>query len=157
MAEPARQVPGVTATVPLRSRRFGDHEVPVDRVLTFPDGLVGFPAARRFTLLEAARPGSPFRCLACLDLPDLGFVVCEPDVLWPGYLAELPLPAGVAAVEVVVLAIVTVPDDPTAMTVNLMAPLVVEAGTRTGRQLVLDTGRFTTRQPIFARETPPRT
>jgi flagellar assembly factor FliW len=146
----------VTDTVPLRSRRFGDHEVPVDRVLTFPDGLVGFPAARRFALLEPARPGSPFRCLACLDLPDLGFVVCEPDVLWPGYRAVLPVPEGGAG-EIVVLAIVTVPADPTAMTANLVAPLVVECATRTGRQLVLDTGQFTTRQPIFAREPPPQT
>jgi flagellar assembly factor FliW len=139
----------VTETVPLRSRRFGDHEVPVDRVLTFPEGLIGFPAAQRFTLLEAARPGSPFRCLASLDLPDLGFVVCEPEVLWPGYVAELPRPEGAPAGEVVVLAIVTVPADPTAMTVNLTAPLVVDSSTRTGRQVVLDTGRFTTRQPIF--------
>lgn len=157
MAEPARQVPSVTEAVPLRSRRFGDHEVPVDRVLTFPEGIVGFPAARRFALLEAARPGSPFRCLACLDLPDLGFVVCEPEALWPGYIAELPLPEGVPAADVVILAIVTVPADPTAMTANLMAPLVVECSTRTGHQMVLDTARFTTRQPIFARESPPQT
>ena len=145
----------MTETVPLRSRRFGDHDVPVDRVVSFPEGLVGFPAARQFALLEAARPDSPFRCLACLDFPDLGFVVCDAEALWPGYIAELPLPEGVPPGEVVVLAIVTVPADPTAMTANLMAPLLVDCRTRTGRQLVLDTGRFTTRQPIFARETPP--
>jgi flagellar assembly factor FliW len=125
-------------------------------VLAFPDGLVGFPVARRFALVDPARSDSPFRCLASLDVPDLGFLVCEPEALWPGYIAELLLPDGMPPAEVVVLAIVTVPTDPKAMTANLMAPLVIDCRTRTGRQLVLDTGRFTTRQPVFARETPPR-
>lgn len=154
MAEPARQAQGVTERVPLRSRRFGDHEIPVDRVVSFTEGLIGFPSARRFALLEAPRTDSPFRCLACLDVPELGFVVCEPEALWPGYVAGLPLPEGIPAGEVVVLAIVTVPADPAGMTANLMAPLVVDCRTRTGRQLVLDTGPFTTRQPLFARKTP---
>jgi flagellar assembly factor FliW len=145
----------VSATVPLRSRRFGDHDVPVDRVLSFPAGLVGFPAARRFALLEPARADSPFRCLVCLDEPELGFVVCDARALWPAYVAELALPAGTEAGDAVVLAIITVPEDPSAMTANLMAPIVVDGRTRTGCQLVLDTGRWTTRHPVLAGAPPP--
>jgi flagellar assembly factor FliW len=42
---------------------------------------------------------------------------------------------------VALFVIVTIPSDPTAMTVNLMAPVVVDVRTRTSRQLVLEDGR----------------
>ena len=97
MAEPARQALTAEATVPLRSRRFGDYEIPVERVLVFPDGLIGFGDARRFALLETGRPASPFHHLACLDVPDLGFVVCDPTVLVEGNVVRVWLGGGNAA------------------------------------------------------------
>jgi flagellar assembly factor FliW len=133
----------------LRSPRFGDYEVPMERVLWFPQGLIGFAEARRFALLDSHRPNSPFRCLVCLDDPDLGFVVCDPDMLRPGYASELPVPEHAQREDVAVLAIVTVPANALEMTVNLMAPLLVDCRTRTGRQLVIDTGRYSTRHPIL--------
>lgn len=148
MAEPARQTLAANQPVWLRSPRFGDYEVPLERLLCFPQGLIGFPEARRFALLESNRPNSPFRCLVCLDDPELGFVVCDPDTLRPGYASELPTLGGDRS-EVAVLAIVTVPANALEMTVNLMAPLVVDCQNRTGHQLVIDTGRYSTRHPIL--------
>jgi flagellar assembly factor FliW len=147
MAEPARQT--LIETVALRSERFGHHDVPVDRVLHFPEGLIGFPGARRFALLDAGRPESPFHCLVSLDDTDLGFVVCDPCALWPGYAEAVPAPAGGAPGEAAVLALVTVPANPRDMTANLLAPLVVDCRTRTGRQVVLDNGRWSTRHHLL--------
>ena len=149
MAEPARQA--LTETIALHSERFGDFEVPADRVLNFPEGLIGFREARRFVLLEPTRPGSPFRCLLSLDVPDLSFVVCDPTALWPGYAADLPPPPDGSAEAQAALAIVTVPQNASEMTANLMAPLVLDSRTRTGRQTVLDTGRYSTRHHILPR------
>lgn len=149
MAEPARQA--LTETIALHSERFGDFEVPADRVLHFPEGLIGFREARRFVLLEPTRSGSPFRCLMSLDVPELSFVVCDPTALWPGYAADLPVPAEGSAEDVAALAIVTVPQNATEMTANLMAPLLLDSRTRTGRQTVLDTGRYSTRHHILPR------
>jgi flagellar assembly factor FliW len=150
VAEPARKALATADTVALRSARFGDYDVPAERVLSFTDGLVGFRDAHRFVLLDSTRPESPFRCLVCLDFPELGFVVCDPTRLWPSYAADLPPPESGRAEDQAVLAIVTVPPDPKEMTANLMAPLVVDCTTRTGRQLVLDTGRYATRHPLLA-------
>ena len=150
MAEPARQAVGPPATLPLRSGRFGEYDVPVERVLSFPDGLVGFPTARRFALLDSNRPESPFRCLVCIDLPELGFLVCDPVRMFPGYQADLPPAETGRPEDQAVLAIVTVPQDPRTMTANLLAPLVVDCTTRTGRQIILDTGRYSTRHPLLA-------
>lgn len=151
MAQSGQQgVASEDGAVTVSSRRFGTHQVPADRVLLFDEGLVGFADARRFALLEPSRPGSPFHYLVCLDLPELGFVVADPEVLVPGYRAEVPPPLD-AEGPLVVLVLVTVPADPLAMTANLMAPLVVDPTTRRGRQLVLDTGRWPTRHPLLAR------
>ncbi len=147
MAEAGREdVAG--RTIAVRSRRFGDYDVPEDRLLVFPEGLVGFPDARRFALREPSRAESPFHYLVCVDHPELGFVVCDPERIWPGYTREVPRPTD-AAGEIAVLVLVRIPADPGEATANLMAPLVVDATSRRGRQLVLDTGRWATRHPLF--------
>jgi flagellar assembly factor FliW len=50
--------------------------------------------------------------------------------------------------DVQVLAIVTVREEPRALTANLLAPLLVDCETRQGRQLVLEGGRYSTRHPL---------
>ena len=127
----------------VRSSRFGELEVPADRVLHFPQGLIGFPKARRFVILDH-RPGSPFKWMLCLEQPDLAFAVAEPAKMVPDYEAPLALAArtlGTDPADVALFVIVTIPPDPTAMTVNLMAPVVVDVRTRRSRQLVLEDGR----------------
>lgn len=127
----------------VRSGRFGDFAVPVDRVLHFPQGLIGFPRARRFVILDH-RPGSPFKWMLCLEQPDVAFAVVEPAKMVPGYQAPLELAArtlGADPADVALFVIVTIPPDPTAMTVNLMAPVVVDVRTRLSRQLVLEDAR----------------
>jgi len=137
---PGASVPDV---IHVRSSRFGELEVPADRVLHFPQGLIGFPRARRFVILDH-RPGSPFKWMLCLEQPDLAFAVAEPAQMVPDYEAPLALAArtlGTDPADVALFVIVTIPSDPTAMTVNLMAPVVVDVRTRRSRQLVLEDGR----------------
>lgn len=135
--------PAESETIRVRSGRFGELDVPTDRVLHFPQGLIGFPRARRFVILDH-RPGSAFKWMLCLDQPDLAFAVVEPGTFVPDYRAPLELAARTLAAEpkdVALFVIVTIPSDPTAMTVNLMAPVVVDVRTRRSRQLVLEDGR----------------
>ncbi len=130
--------------IEVRSRRFGDFAVPGDRVLHFPQGLIGFPRVRRFVILDH-RPGSPFKWMLCLDQPDVAFAVVEPMDFVPDYRAPIALAArtlGTDPADIGLFVIVTIPSDPTAMTVNLMAPVVVDIRTRISRQLVLEDGRF---------------
>jgi len=155
MAEAARQELTATAAVTVQSARFGTHTVPEECILTFAEGLVGIPQATRFWLAEPAGGPSPFRYLLSIDLPDLGFLVCDPCQLWPAYAAELPAAEGAGDVQV--LAIVTVRDEPRTLTANLLAPLLIDCETRRGRQLVLDGSRYSTRQPLTQPTDPPAT
>jgi flagellar assembly factor FliW len=138
------------ASVEVHSSRFGSFAVPTDRVLRFPEGLVGFPNYHRFVIVEHTRPG-PLRWLLCLDEPDLAFAVADPAEFFPDYGAEA---LGCADLghrdDLVVFAIVTIPRErPVAMSANLMAPLVVNVGTREARQVILDTDLYSTRHLLL--------
>ena len=127
----------------VRSVRFGNFEVAADHVLHFPQGLIGFPRAHRFVILDH-RPGSPFKWMICLEQPDVAFAVVEPGRMVPDYHPPLELAAralGADPGDVALFVIVTIPPDPTAMTVNLMAPVVVDLRTKISRQLVLEDAR----------------
>ncbi len=139
----------MTDTIRVVSPRLGTYDVPADRVLELPDGLVGLPDARRFALLESNHPDAPFRYLLCVDVPDLAFLVCDPEPFFPGYAAALPAACGATAPEAVVLVLVTVPADAGAMTANLLAPLVFDGATRRGRQVIVEGGRFETRHRLL--------
>jgi len=132
------------AVVHVRSRRFGTFDVPSDRILDFPQGLVGFSGGRRYVIVDH-RPGSPFKWLLSIDNPELGFAVANPYELVAEYNPPLELAARLLATdpaEVALFVIVTIPPDPTRMTVNLMAPVAVDLRTRTARQIVLDDPNF---------------
>jgi flagellar assembly factor FliW len=138
---PAALAPAVEiATLAVRSRRFGALDVPLERVFTLDPGLVGFPSARRFVLLDA-RPGSPFKWMLCIDEPELAFAVVDPCDFVPGYASPVEHAARVLrckAEDVALLALVTIPERPTEIFVNLLAPVVVDLRRRAGRQLVLE-------------------
>lgn len=131
-------------TIELRSRRFGDFTVPESRVFALDPGLIGFPAAHRFVILDS-KPGSPFKWMLCLEEPELGFAVVDPEDLVTGYCAPLDHAAavlGCAATDVALFVLVTIPAEPTEIFLNLLAPIVVDLQTRRGRQVVLDDARL---------------
>ena len=136
-------------TIRIVSRRFGTYDIPTSQIIRFPEGLVGLPEIREVALLEPRNPASPFRYLLCVNHPEVAFVVCAPDDFFPGYSAEVPKPEYGGPEDVVVLALVTVPERPREMTANLLAPLVIDCRRREGRQLVLDAARFTTRHRLL--------
>lgn len=134
MPEPADE------TLRVESRRFGTMEVPADRVFSFEAGLLGFPHCRRFVLLDH-RPGSPFKWMLSLDDPELAFAVADPIELVRDY--EPPLKRASRQLEaeptdLAIFALVTIPADPTEMTINLMAPVAVNLKTLTAQQIILD-------------------
>jgi flagellar assembly factor FliW len=98
------------------------------------------------------RPGSPFKWLLSVDDPELGFAIANPAELVAGYRAPLALAArllDVAERDVALFVIVTIPPDPKAMTVNLMAPVVVDMRTRRARQIVLEGTKLDPRHPVL--------
>jgi flagellar assembly factor FliW len=127
------------AALALSSRRFGQLQVPWERVVDLPEGLVGFPGRRRFARLPS-RPGSPFETLISVEDPELAFSAGDPTRLVPGY--EPPRAGAAAALganpdDVVFLALVVLPQDVRQATIDLSAPIAIDERRNVGRQLLV--------------------
>jgi len=132
-----------------KTRHFGEIEIAEDKLLTFPNGIIGFPNHKKFCLIN--RPESnPYFWLQCVDQPEWAFVVLPMQVFKPDYRLEL---SGVEKAflkltpedTAVILAVVVVPPDPSQSTVNLLAPIVVNEREFLGGQIINENGLYRTR------------
>lgn len=138
----------------LETSRFGTIEIDDSEILTFPDGLYGFPRLTQFVLLQH-KEGSPYRWLQSAQEPTLAFLVIDPWEFRPDYepivtdadAEALNLTAETARI---VYTIVTIPPgNPQAMTANLAGPIVINAETRQARQVVVEGDAYHPRHSIL--------
>lgn len=125
--------------IQFETSRFGALEVEEDRIINFPDGLLGFPDIKRYILMDYK--DTPLKWLQAVDDPDLAFIVTEPAVLFPDYKARLdPATRQYLKLEkdedLAVLMIIRVEDE--RLIANLQGPLFLNAGSMTGAQIVVD-------------------
>ncbi len=133
--------------------RFGDIEYRDDMVLTFPSGLIGFPEATRFLILDHDRQ-VPFKWLQSVDDGALAFVIMDPAVFKPDYRVSvardcLPDLGCLKEDDLLMFVVLTVPsDDPIRMTANLRGPVIVNHRTRMAKQVILHE-EWPIRYPLF--------
>lgn len=132
--------------------RFGELTVPDEEIIAFPAGLPGFEATEHFVTIED-EAAAPFVWLQSLDDPELAFLTVNPACFMADYQPEMSEEAkqlfADTAAPMQVLAIVTVPEDPRQMTVNLRAPLLINRQKRLGRQEVGTKGKYPLRQRLI--------
>lgn len=149
--EPSAQV------LDIQTSRFGIVQVESDKILHFPDGLLGLPEHKDYCLLPH-QPGSPFFWLQSITVPYLSFVVIDPLLGEPAYFENLPeadrqLFEGVDQGDVIVLALVTIkPEKDPPLTMNLVGPIVIDQVTRTAHQVVLSSTRYSCRHPLILKK-----
>ena len=154
--------------IEIESTRFGPLVVDEERVINFPNGLLGFPDHKRFALIQTGEENY-FFWLQSADEPNLAFVVTDPAIFFKGY--EVPLrdetrhDLGLGAPsedEVQTLTTLTAGTFLQVfvicnkvdewLTGNLLGPLVVNAQNRLAQQVVLTEKKWTTRQPLMRLE-----
>lgn len=121
-------------------------------VLTFPDGIPGFPTATRWVLTDLVEDGA-FQLLQSVEDPDLAMVVGIPWLFFPDYAPDLDdtevRALGISRPEDAVLfCSVTVPEEGQSPTMNLLGPFVVNRHTNVGRQVVLGVDDTQVRTPL---------
>ena len=137
----------------LTTHQFGEIAFEQEAVLSFPEGLLGFETLRSFLLIDQDEI-EPLRWLQPIDEPGISFTVISPESVWPDYRIKLSADdrtfLGLEKSEVpLILALVTVPENPTLMTANLLGPLVINPERKIGRQLVLHESGYTTRHRLI--------
>lgn len=128
----------------INTKNFGELVFEEKEKIYFKEGLYGFEDQKEFILLnnyDTEEP-VPFMWLQSVVDPELTFVISIPFFLRVDY--EFEIPEEVCSdlkvtqpSDVAVYSICKVTDDIEDMTVNLQSPLVINASTRQGRQIVL--------------------
>lgn len=141
-------------SIVIESSKLGRLEVEADRLIDFPEGILGFPDAKRYILVERDK-GHPFFWLQAVEDIDLAFAVTDPLIFKPDYRPPIPEEAlqGLEAPDLstlMILAILTIPhEDPLKLTANLQAPLVINSKTRRGKQIILYDSGYDVREPVM--------
>ena len=135
----------------IQSSRFGAISVDDDRIMTFPNGLLGFPSYTRFALIQTGEENY-FFWLQSVDEPNLAFVVTDPAIFFKDY--QVPVREETAqelqlADPAYLQTFVICNKVGDWLTGNLLGPIVVNAQNRLGQQVVLTEKKWTTRQPLL--------
>ena len=147
----------MTTTQTLTSPRFGTIEFEQLDVVTISDGVLGFPDCNQFLILQH-KEGSPFRWLQSLNMPEIAFLVVEPNHFVPDYALQVH-PSQLESIGLtdpatsLVYTIVTIPrGNPEGMTLNLAGPIVINVANNQARQLVLDDPKWPLKYPAIPPE-----
>lgn len=136
----------------LNTNRFGVIEFDEKEVLTFKEGLLGFPFSRRYLLFPYNKE-SPFYWLQSVDEPDVAFIVVNPfeffnDLEFVIDDADSTALGLAAADDAEIFSLVTIPEGrPEEMRTNLAGLVVVNAVNRLGRQVLMR--QYSPRQPLI--------
>ncbi len=139
----------------IQTTRFGHVQFQSEDLLIFPEGILGFSDLQKFVLLDDPND-EIFAWLQSCEEPAIAFPVLEPELFSENYkisLAKNDLESlqMTATGNSRVFCIVTIPDDPTQMTANMKAPVVINIQQRLARQCVLQDNHLAIREPIFAK------
>jgi len=139
--------------VNVETTKFGTVEIPEEKVILFPRGLLGFAEKRRFFILDYK--DTTLKWLQCVDDPDLAFLMMNPFEVFPEYQIDISaVERELLAIEdirdVAVFCILRVRDDgeQKKVTMNLLGPVVLNSASMRGLQLVMEKARVSAQQEV---------
>lgn len=135
----------------LETRAWGEIQVKPESIYQFAKGIPGFEEEQQFALIEMEE-SSPFSYLQSLAQENVAFMVVDPFVFIPDYEFELSEEDKTElniTEQVWVRCIVTIQRDVRHSTINLLAPIVLNPVTRTGKQLILHQSGYMARHMIW--------
>lgn len=136
----------------VQSDLLGPISVSNEELLSFPQGLYGFPECRSFVLVASEREGVYW--LQSTDYTPLAFLLVDPFLYFEGYAVDLgPLdvadlgigPTSAAAIFSIVSLPASKDELPTA---NLQGPLAISIGQGRGKQIAISDSDYGVRCPF---------
>lgn len=128
----------------VETRLFGEITIADEKLITFPEGIVGFPFLEKFALIhDAENENAPIMWLQSMDEPDFAMPVMEPNLVIEGYNPTVDdehlAPVGeLADDQIYVLVTLTVPPEIEKMSVNLKAPIVINMANNQAVQIIVE-------------------
>lgn len=138
----------------VKTKFFGEQNIPEEKIVTFDRGLIGLTDYTRFTILfDCEKEQSNISWLQSVEEPTLALPIMNPLLVKEDYdpFLEDELLEGLGELtndNLVVMATMTVPSDIKEMSVNLKAPLIINADTRKGVQIIAEKGNQQEDYPV---------
>lgn len=138
--------------------RFGEIEIDEKQVFHFHNGLPGFEDRHRFILIHPDED-LPFSFMQSLDDSDLAFLIADPFLYHNEYSFDLneetKLEMDIQQEEdVMVFAIVSVNGAANELTMNLLAPIILNLRIQKGKQAILHGTSYRTKHVIQVTQNP---
>lgn len=135
--------------------RFGMLDIPEDKIIQFPFGVIGFEQQKRFVILKH-KPESSFFWLQSLDNPELAFSMLFPFQFISNYDPEISEEDKIKLLakdknELEIYCMVVIPKDIQQMTINLLSPVVINSKKQIGIQIVLLDSDYSVHHPLIAK------
>lgn len=139
------------------TEKFGEISIDEDLIFDFVEPIIGFENLTKYVLVEHT-DNSAFRWLQSVEDTSLAFPVSSPAYFDIDYQFEIPTEKAnvlnLSSVESLIsLNIVTIPaGNPRKSTINLLAPIIINAVNKKGMQLILSNSNYPVKQPLFKDE-----
>ena len=140
----------------VNSRIFGEIEIDDSKIIHFPSGIIGFPEMTDFAIIYDEEKGkdTPIRWMQSIQETEFALPVMDPLLVMNTYDPEVEddylIPLGeMKEEEALVLVTVSVPKDLQKMSVNLQAPIVINAETKRAAQVIVNTEKFPVKYYIY--------
>ena len=140
----------------ITTRIFGEIDIAEDKIITFVNGIIGFPDLKRFTLIynEEKGTGAGIRWMQSMDEPNFAIPVMDPLVVMDTYnpMVDDEIFKGIGELtpdNTLVLVSATIPTDITKMSVNLQGPYIINVDERKACQVILDNEDYAVKYRIY--------
>lgn len=138
------------------TKYFGEIEIGDEKIIHFDNGILGFEDYKDYTILYdiEADGKSFFSWLQSVDEKMLSFPIVNPLKVDENYNPtvndEMLKPIGIYSDEdIAIFLLATIPQDVKEASVNMRAPLIINASTRKGIQLILDGQEYEIRHKLI--------
>lgn len=140
----------------IQTKYFGEIDLTEEKIITLERGLFGFEEFKKYTILYDCEKegGSNISWFQSVDEPALALPVINPLLVKEDYnpVVEDELLSGIGEIteeNLVLLLTMTVPADIKEMSVNLKAPIIINADTRKGAQLIVENQDYEVKYKIY--------
>ncbi len=140
----------------IQTKYFGEIDLTEEKIITLERGLFGFEEFKKYTILYDCEKegGSNISWFQSVDEPALALPVINPLLVKEDYnpVVEDELLSGIGEIteeNLVILLTMTVPADIKEMSVNLKAPIIINADTRKGAQLIVENQDYEVKYKIY--------
>ncbi len=135
----------------VKTKTMGVVEVADEQIIDLPSGLLGFSDYHKFALIDCHV--KPLIWMQSLEESELAFLLVDPFIVCEDYEADID-DDDLAKIDlddpsrVLVMAIVTIPNDGSPVTANLRGPLIINKENHLCMQAILNDARWTTKHEI---------